>query len=107
MLSPKRYSAQDVKRWKTTRSFSPPEFSPICTLGGIGIAAQLYLLCDSQVPRLGWVFMVELFSLVGRHSLVRGTWAFEYFSTLVQEGGAPEVPSGVGNQGRDNAAAGA
>jgi hypothetical protein len=31
----------------------------------------------------------------------------EYFSTLVQEEGAPEGPSGVGNQGRDNAVVGA
>jgi hypothetical protein len=42
-------------RDNTTRFFSPPDFYPILgTLGGIGIAAQLYLLYDSQFfPELG------------------------------------------------------
>jgi hypothetical protein len=74
----------------------------------VGIAAQLFLLYDSQVFKIrvgfyGGVVFRCWEALFG----TRDVGLCKYFSALVQEGGAPKGPSGVENQGRDNVAVGA
>ena len=78
--------------------FSPPDFALLRTLGGIGIAAQLYLLCDSQgLQALDGFCGGVLFSRVGSSRALANAMLLSAGS----RGGAPEGPAGVGIQARD------